>query len=470
MASGCTAMNADGVPDDAPRRIRENICLRCVEAAQTTANLKAWETRWLKLDMKPQLRRPASRVRDTFIENAASYEVLLQYKCEKIPRQNRLLKIINNRVTGLLALQPVAEKIIDEKEYHAVICYNSLYGIHQLFWRIARKKRIPFFSLHHSHNAAKDDEFTLVRDNIYRFLKHLQKIFPTAPPVSECQLTAIRAHDRAMRASRKIWSYSSSLQAPRYSASLKKYQGKVLVCLSSPDEILAAQRIGLVPTKSRHHAFSDQIEWLQWIFSLASKNPKIFFWIRPHPRLYPNKREKQVSDLAKRLARLRGKKRAPNVFWPNLSRQGSVWHHQNDTDLLFNAWSSLADDFGKEEIPVLTFFPEFSNSGRVVDGCARDRRGYEALFQEALRNPTTICKPKQHEKWKALFLNANSFPIDLRRNPLLLLAGKTLLRKKKQERNLQALISPFGLFRQRSRNRKLESLFDKLTTRRASTT
>ena len=148
------------------------------------------------------------------------------------------------------------------------------------------------------------------------------------------------------------------------------------------------------------------------------------FWIRPHPRLYPNKRESQLSELALHLDREKKAGGPANFFWPETHEQGSVWSHLGNTDVLFNAWSSLADDFGKNGTPVLTFFPEYSNSGRKIDLSASTVSGYEKIFNKVIQSPGKFSNAEAHKKWRAYFLRANTFQLLQNRDPLTRLYSK----------------------------------------------
>ena len=410
MSSGCTGMNALGVADEAAADKKQEICRLCLEEARASASLGFWQTRWL-LPAEPAHAKTIPGP----LARWAAYELLLQKKVETLPSRGSFPKVWHERKKRLQAILPQAEKILSEKRYDGIVCYNSLYGIHHLFLELGRKKGIPTLCLHHSFNCSKEDEYVLFRGHVFDFLDQIRRNFRPDEPLAPVEMKAIRDHSRALRAGRKPWAYSLPQNGQKNMGRTAKHRKKVLVCLSSPDENFAAQYLGVLPFRQKHvHAFRDQIGWLRWIRKLARRNPKVLFWVRPHPRLYPNKREGQLSQLAKKLEKERKRPGPSNFYWPDQEKQGSVWQHLGNTDVVFNAWSTLADEFGQTGIPVLTFFPSFSNSQRVIDLTESSPRGYEKQFQHALNREISRKTSKLHRRWLADFLCSQIFRLRTR--------------------------------------------------------
>lgn len=457
LRTGCTAMNALGVPDDAPLSEKEDVCRKCTEASRAVASLEAWETRWMTTEK--ETKKNLSFGINAFLRRSSAYELLLQAKSEHPPRFGRISQMWKKRHRALVSLWPQVKQIIKEKSFDAVICYNSLYGVHRMFWKAAQIHKIPFFSLHHSTNAGTQDEFFLVRDEAFMFLRELQKNFQRLPSASREDEKAIHIHDQAMHNSRKLWSYSSAKAQTPSQQPKGNYDKKVLVCLSSQDEVFAAQFIGVFPKAAGKHAFRDQIKWVRWVRDLAKRHPRVLFWIRPHPRLYPNKREGQLSELAVHLDREKKAGGPANFFWPESNEQGSVWSHLGNTDVLFNAWSSLADDFGKNGTPVLTFFPEYSNSGRKVDLSASTTSGYEKIFNKVIQSPEDFSNAEAHKKWRAHLLCANTFQLLQNRDPLTRLYSKFVPAHEKPKWDIR------GLFKRPNRMHREVSKIEKILMR-----
>lgn len=249
---------------------------------------------------------------------------------------------------------------------------------------------------------------------------------------------AVEDHSRALMAGLKPWAYSLPQENGETRLLPAGYRRKVLVCLSSPDENFAAEFLGVLPTTSRQ-AFPDQLAWIRWIRDLAKQYPDVLFWIRPHPRLYPNKREGQKSELAEKLAKEQRIPSPRNFYWPDQAEQGSVWQHLANTDLLFNAWSTLADEFGKHGIPVLTFFPSTGNSQRLVDETSGTARGYEKLFRHFLKLGKSEKGKIYHFRWLADYLCSNIFTLPKKPTRLLRWLSRLQFRLNRHEKKLWCL-------------------------------
>jgi hypothetical protein len=107
--------------------------------------------------------------------------------------------------------------------------------------------------------------------------------------------------------------------------------------------------------------------------------------------------------------------------------------------VLFNAWSSLADDFGKNGTPVLTFFPEYSNSGRKIDLSASTVSGYEKIFNKVIQSPQEFSNVEAHKKWRAHYLRANTFQLLQNRDPLTRLYSKFVPAHEKPKWDIRGL-------------------------------
>jgi hypothetical protein len=415
-------MLALGVGDDSTEEKKKEICRECLTQAKATEELKLWQTRWLKRG--EDLKCPTSW-QSTKLGRFSAYELLLEKKKENIPRSGPFLKAWKERYKRLSSLYPQAKAILSEKTYDVILCYNSLYGIHNMFSCLAKKSKVPFLSLSHSFNFSKENEFILIRGQTFNFLEMLRKKYNSEKPLSTKEKKSIKAHSKALLAGNKPWNYSAPLGVKPVKEGAVSYDKKVLVCLSSPDENVAAEFIGAMG-KNQKHAFRNQIDWIRWIRTMATKERQILFWIRPHPRLFPNKREKQESQLSRLLQEERKKTAPPNFFWPEQSDQGSLWSHLGNTDIVFNAWSSIADEFGQKGIPVMTFFPDYSNSGRVVDITSKKIEGYESLFREALQVNSSNEMKKRYSRWLGDYLCTSTFVLNLKPGKMQKLYAKVL--------------------------------------------
>lgn len=460
MHTGCTAMNALKVSDRAGISEKAKVCDRCIQRAEASERVGFWETRWLEPGKEAgaaDFRRLG--ITPAQIRSYAAYELLLQRKAECVPRDPGFVGPWHRRDRALKGLLPQALRILQEKNYQGLICYNSLYGIHRIFLELGNRRGIPILSLHHSFNAGEEDGFVLFRNHVFSFLEELQVRFPQKSRLGGCGWQAIRRHESALFRSRKLWSYSTPRERGFRGAGKRDFPRKALVCLSSPDEVFAARYVGVLPP-ARKPAFVDQVAWIRWVRQQAREHPETLFWIRPHPRLFPNRREGQMSALGVKLEKERGKPHPPNFFWPPETEQGSVWQHLADTDVLLNAWSTLGEPFGRRGVPVITFFPGFANSGDRVGWTARTPQGYSLLLARLLRQPKDWSHTASSEAWTADFLTHNRFRLRIRPSWWARIFLRLFRGVRREEFFLQGLMfrNPLGWMRRKTLVRLLANM------------
>jgi hypothetical protein len=303
---------------------------------------------------------------------------------------------------------------------------------------LAKQQKIPALSLSHSNNFGRENEYNLIPEHTFYFYKELQKCFISRKNLNDYELSAIRDHYAGLLGGNKPWNYSEPSETKKIKKDYIRKDKKVLVCLSSPDENFAAQTVGILQTNLAH-AFKNQLQWLKWVKKIAQKNPKILFWIRPHPRLYPNKRDSRHSELSTKLKLLREKIKGDNLIWPHQNEQGSLWQHLNNTNILFNAWSTVADEFGQKGIPVFTFFPGYNSSGKKLDITARNKSEYEIKFKNLLQKKEKTASPNDYKCWIADYLCKNTFKLVIKLKLIQKHIGKFLFLKNKKEAYYWAL-------------------------------
>lgn len=431
-------MRALGVDDETTWEKKEKICKICQHEAKASESLNLYETKWLLPGSKLNI---TNNWKNEKLAKYAAYELILAKKIESIKKDKKFISLWKERYLRLREIQPQAKKILRNK-YQAVICYNSLYGVNRLFFDLCQQQKIPFLSLSHSNNSAEDNEFILIKNNTFKFLQKLRETFRENNQISAEDLRNVKNHSAAQMQSRKLWNYSAPIANKNIPKTIGKYEKKVLVCLSSPDENFAAEFIRVLPKKNKG-PFLNQIEMLRWIKKLSRKNQNILYWIRPHPRLYPNKREKQLSEMAKKLKKEQLKKAPKNYFWPNFKDQGSLWHHLKNTTILFNAWSSIGDEFGKHGIPVVTFFPQFNNSGSLIDYTSKTKNGYEKIHDDLIKKEKVVDKEKNYLKWISQYLNTNTFYLKTH-PPKIFEKILNLINPKTKQKNFYWLVAKTG--------------------------
>ena len=416
MQKDCTAMYAKGLHYGYDDLKRKTLCDDCLKSASLSAKLYPWKTIWLepKKTSEPEIYTdlPTNLICKKELRKISGYEVVVNKKIHKKSRDKDIIKAWNERYLALRSVQSQAVKILMNEKLDALISYNNLYGIHQLFHRLCARLKIKSLCLHQSFHMLKKDEYILFENTISDFLNRIRIEANQKKKSDKKNKSIIRKHLQGLFESKKPWAYSK----PKSENKLTKRRGKtkVLIALSSPDEVAGFQLLDLLPKIK--NPFNNQIIWLKWVFKLAKRFPEVTFYVRPHPRLYPNKRESTLSEFAESLEKLRDINRPKNIDWPNQQMQKSIWDHLHDTNVLFNAWSSIAEIFSYYKIPSLTFFPKFSNTQKVLGFTSTNQEQYEKAFVKAIHQSDPRQVKEEAFRWLSCLLTKNTFSLDWKDN------------------------------------------------------
>lgn len=417
MADDCTAMLAKGLGLDGDKNNKTELCTQCARGSFLAAKLYPWRTLWL-VEKNPFHTSHIALLGDRELRRMAGYEIVLSRKILHGNSNKETQEAWNTRYNQLREILPQAWQILKTNEFHCIICYNTLYGIHRLFCRLGEKIKVPSLCLHESFHMNDNEEYMMFKANIFEFLKEIQKnSIKTSLPLSRRLQQKITGHIHGLFEGKKPWAYSAPKTSRIISRKARPNRPKILVALSSPDELVGLELLGLLPSIKKS-AFRDQISWLRWVFVMGKKFPQAEFFIRPHPRLYPNKRESQPSEFLLQLEKMQNEPRPINVLWPIQEFQGSIWDHMNDTDILLNAWSSVGDVFAYHGIPVFTFFPQYANSGEKLGICGSSAGYYERKLRHFLTKKNRQAVERQAQKWLGAFLDTNTFRLRWKRSKM----------------------------------------------------
>ena len=89
-------------------------------------------------------------------------------------------------------------------------------------------------------------------------------------------------------------------------------------------------------------------------------------------------------------------------------------------------------DFGKHGIPVVTFFPQFNNSGSLIDYTSKTKNGYKRIHDQLVKGVKENSKQKAYLRWIADYLCANTFNLQTKPNSFLKKALNIIKPKNKE--------------------------------------
>jgi hypothetical protein len=406
MKNGCNTMLAHKIGFNSPAKEKKEICNECYCASTSLAKWYPWKTVWLEEQDLQSRNHNQKLLSNSELKKISGYEVKLVEKTHsKLSKEG--LREWKNRNTDLKNIMPQAWSILVTEKPDFILSFNTLYGIHQLFMKLSKKLKIPIFSAYEGYHANKNDEFIIQKNDNSLFLEEILKN-RSINHINTKDIENIKHHISGIIHGTRPWHYSQKTIAED-KREPKKSRTKVLITLSSADEVVAANSLGILP-KIKNKIFDNQIDWLKWVFRFAKKHPEALFYIRPHPRIYPNNREDILSPFARKLAKIRNEERPKNVIWPVQEEQGSLWQHLDDTDIMLNGWSSVSEVFGIYGIPTYCFFPKYSNSTGKTEKTFNYLRMYETDISRTIKNP----KRKKNTKlilWLHKLLTHNTVQI-----------------------------------------------------------
>ena len=252
-----------------------------------------------------------------------SYDLALAYKDPTIFREPGLHgELVQSASAGLRAYFAAKNRIIDFQP-NVVLVYSRQYSANRSFAAAAQQLNIPVLNIHHrgtlpdrfgSFSASLEDwsDKPITKSSFAESMK--------LPLVRE-EVVELSVHFRDLFRSKSPFVYSTgrkSISGTEIRRHLGLRSGKVvLIALSSPDEPVAAVGAGLFPPMLRQF---DDFEGLRTMLEMVKLRRDLDFVVRPHPRLYPNRRDQVTSPDAQRISTLLEKEKAQNsnlfISWP----------------------------------------------------------------------------------------------------------------------------------------------------------
>lgn len=401
LQSHCVAMSAAGVGPDAPLNVRERVCVACTKRRDLVDSTIPFEPVVLDTIVTAQDRKAASRTQRTVtLENWVDYELdgvaLGRYAAYEF--------LLNNKILGTDIPEPLWPRYLNKLEQSVlvylsgkrlmeierpdrVIVYNRLYAVNHAFCEAAKSLGIPTYTLQGGgHIVHRGESLTMFRDT-----QSLHDVYGTKAwhdyrdaAIGDSEVNLVGTHLSGLLEGSSAFAYSSAFQASQ-PGDLRQRFGVpdgarvLLVPMSSEDEVNAARLADVLPEPSDAKSlFSDQFEWLVFLFEYAAAHPELHIIVRLHPRMFPNKRENVLSPIVTHILDLL--ERAPSNVATNLPTDDvSMYDLMQIVDVLLNFRSSAGAELAAFGVPVVTpanrdfysYPPELNLIGATRDQYAR---------------------------------------------------------------------------------------------------
>jgi hypothetical protein len=317
FAKDCTISRYLGLSTQNSTEVNKNACSECRKVSKVADLKRNFQHRELKefttsLDESifMNCREAISRDPINFSYNGinfgriAAYELILEFKKNTLAFKDEQLETLINYVENSLRTYLAGLNYLSLFKPDRVIIFNAQYGVSASFAYAAAEKGIRVDVL----------SFSNVLTEMYQYIRLWDwGGFKNKNPGLEtwqCQ-RLISSHYEKFRIARNFrliktasspWTYS----APTSGINIRKFykisQDKkiILAVMNSLDEYFAAMVSEILPKSfASTRVFDNQEDWIQGLADYLSKHDEVVLIVRPHPREFPNKREKVLAEITK---------------------------------------------------------------------------------------------------------------------------------------------------------------------------
>lgn len=291
----------------------------------------------------------------------ALYEIILKYKKRSTVLNNEEFNEWKLSVTNVALTIDPAIKILSKIKPDAVIIYNAQYGVPSMFAEISLKLGIKTYTISGSSSPVEAATALKIWDwKAYKaegpskteWLIRNQNL-----KINNRDRKRVVRHNKYILTGKSPWTYSKgkSNQNPYEFFALEKDAKIILAVINSEDEIYAARVAGVFSDlRTYSTVFSTQREWVEFLLKIYSEKQGFHLIVRLHPREFPNKREKQLSEQAQIWMQLL-KFLPENVHLDYPELGFSIYDYFPYIQMLTTGWSSTALDALSHGIPVVTY-------------------------------------------------------------------------------------------------------------------
>lgn len=326
----------------------------------------------------------------------ALYEFWLNHKLSNVRFSPNLWNEYKTQVRNCLISFLAIKKIFATINPERVTTYNSLYSVSRVVCAVAEELNIPTFSLHAgSHINRRLSQMVIVKGFTHEFNRDPYLNITRNKFLSNSEIEIIDEHVFELFRANSPWVYtvkSNNIDSDnlKFKLGIKTSQKVVLAVMRSNDERIAAKFSG-VQIFDGNPIFKNQIEWLEWLIDFAHNNPDIFIIFRIHPREFPNKREKVISENAIKFTRFVSSVKHSSNFFINLPENNlSVHDLLKISDLVLNNSSSVGLEAALFGIPVLGIRDNLYSFDPVLQKEANSTSEYSKLIHSLLKRGWSV--------------------------------------------------------------------------------
>lgn len=394
----CTTQDAKGIFEGGITDAKKDLCVSCIGAQKLVKGIPGIKS---ALDIEDLLAHEDYVVAnlqvngsikelinleifDVPVGRLSLYETILTFKLSSHNLTNEAEKYYRDLLFGSILMAFAANKIKNQYVLDGFSTHNSFYAHNQTLAQLLYSNGIKTYSLHCGLNFAyRESRLIIAKGGFKDFMQALIAISYLADNngITKKNLRKILNHIKISSGGGSVFAYSSPVKNESVLDRLKipKFSKVTLAILSSADEFIAAKEAGYLSDKLDNALFSDQFEWIKWLFMWAKENQDRTLVIRIHPREAPNRREKfisqSISDFEKILVSMPDNVR---INWPedNLSMYDFVPY----VEAVLTSWSSAGKEFALLGIPVISYKNQNRSYPDNIHAVAQTLEEYDELL------------------------------------------------------------------------------------------
>jgi hypothetical protein len=424
----CTSMASFGLTASSPMEEKKRICSVCKSYRNDILNSKIFSRvtnlrEGVTTEIQKILAQEKNEIHSLLTEyqyqgvkigRLCSYEFILSNKIKSVQEipaslaENLAAEIFNGLKVFL-----VMEAYLKANSVDFIIFYNGHYSLSQIVSSLCERffPKTKTVAIHYGYNWNKPRDKLYITStthfaHLQRRLRHFKEILPKGIlKTSPSKETEIADYVKRLYTATSVFTYSSAKQNQGSSELLKQFaldpkKPVALLSMSSSDELYAL-RFAILQNETVNtdqSVFKSQDEWLQKTIEFFKTHNDLQLIVRIHPREFPNKREKVLSQSALDFDKL--KEGLPENIKLNMPSDNiSIYDLFDLIHLHLTSWSSVGMESSLLGIPTLSSYDSTGlYPSSTVHDYAPDEKGYFGLIptlMQAEKNPNSAKTQKQ---------------------------------------------------------------------------
>jgi hypothetical protein len=424
----CVAMSAANVDEFASASVRSQICKACHKRRDLATSHFGFDAHTIENYLTVEDARTINSLVESVTPESwtelevdgfalgryAIYEMWLNNKLVSTTLPNELWPKYLNQLRNTLLAYFASLRFLESVRPDATMVYNDHYSVNHAFSAAAEKLGIPSYSIHGGwHMVHRAESMSMMRSNYTMadvFNSTAWHSFKSRP-LDPFHIELVSEHFEGLWSAHSAFAYSSKLEGKsaeelREAFGIQDSAKVILAAMSSEDELMGVQLIGVAPTSnSQKSLFSDQFEWVKYLLEFAKENTDYHLILRLHPRMFPNKRELKMSPVVAELMNLQ--EDLPSNISFNVPQDNiGLYDLVQIVDVLANFRSSVGAELMALGIPVVV--PANSNFytyPNELNQIAHTHEEFDELLKRSAATGWSLENSRKAFRWFAFLFN-----------------------------------------------------------------